>query len=151
MKSGVYKIVFTKSAFELNDDYEYLSDMDKERIYDLDADSFFDYEDGCYNCFVITTPIEIEKYKDILKSNFIENECIDVSNDILRFKIDLAKELKDNISGLNSVKWGFFMDDLNDWILDNLDIDIVLDRISEVGINSLSGIEKDFLKNYKND
>jgi hypothetical protein len=151
MKSGVYKIVFTKSAFELNDDYEYLSDMDKERIYDLDADSFFDYEDGCYNCFVITTPIEIEKYKDILKSNFIENECIDISNDILRFKIDLAKELKDNISGLNSVKWGFFMDDLNDWILDNLDIDIVLDRISEVGINSLSGIEKDFLKNYKND
>jgi hypothetical protein len=151
MKSGVYKIVFTKSAFELNDDYEYLSDIDKERIYDLDADSFFDYEDGCYNCFVITTPIEIEKYKDILKSNFIENECIDVSNDILRFKIDLAKELKDNISGLNSVKWGFFMDDLNDWILDNLDIDIVLDRISEVGINSLSSIEKDFLKNYKND
>jgi hypothetical protein len=151
MKSGVYKIVFTKSAFELNDDYEYLSDVDKERIYDLDADSFFDYEDGCYNCFVITTPIEIEKYKDILKSNFIENECIDISNDILRFKIDLGKELKDNISGLNSVKWGFFMDDLNDWILDNLDIDIVLDRISEVGINSLSGIEKDFLKNYKND
>lgn len=33
--------------------------------------------------------------------------------------------------------------------MENLDIDIVLDRISEVGIDNLSQIEKDFLKNYK--
>jgi hypothetical protein len=49
---------------------------------------------------------------------------------------------------LNSIKWSFFIDDLNEWIINNLDIDIVLDRISEVGIDSLTEIEKEFLKTY---
>ena len=41
------------------------------------------------------------------------------------------------------------MDDLDEWIYDNLDIDIVLDRISDVGMESLKKVEKEFLKNYK--
>ena len=41
------------------------------------------------------------------------------------------------------------MDDLDNWILHNLDIDTVLDRITEVGIDSLKPIETKFLKNYK--
>ena len=40
------------------------------------------------------------------------------------------------------------MDDLDDWIYENLDIDTVLDRISSVGIKSLRKIEKEFLNNY---
>jgi hypothetical protein len=40
------------------------------------------------------------------------------------------------------------MDDLKDWIYKNLDIDGVLDRITEVGLNNLSSIEKEFLKNF---
>jgi hypothetical protein len=76
MRSCIYKVVFTKSAFDLNDEYEYLSDIDKERISSLDAESYFDYdEDGCYVCIVITSPIEMEKYLDILNSNLIENKC----------------------------------------------------------------------------
>ena len=52
------------------------------------------------------------------------------------------------LSTTNSLKYSFFIDDLNDWISINLDIDTVLDRISEVGIDNLSLVEKKFLKNY---
>ena len=34
---------------------------------------------------------------------------------------------------------------------DNLEIDIILDRITEVGIDSLKEVEKNFLKNYNNE
>jgi hypothetical protein len=150
MRSSVFKIKFTKSAFELNDDYEYLSDIDKEKILDLEAESFFDYdEDDRYVCFVITSSIEMEKYVEVLNSNHINNEYFDLSNDILKFKINIKEELKDKISTLNSIKWSFFIDDLDEWIINHLDIDMVLDRISEVGIGTLTEVEKQFLKYYK--
>jgi len=150
MRSSVFKIKFNKSAFELNDDYEYLSDIDKEKILDLEAESFFDYdEDDRYVCLVITSSIEMEKYVEVLNSNHINNEYFDLSNDILKFKINIKEELKDKISTLNSIKWSFFIDDLDEWIINNLDIDMVLDRISEVGIGTLTEVEKQFLKYYK--
>lgn len=37
------------------------------------------------------------------------------------------------------------MEDLDHWILENLEIDIVLDRITEVGIENLTDVEKKFL------
>jgi hypothetical protein len=52
------------------------------------------------------------------------------------------------LSTTNSIKYSFFIDDVNEWVYNNLEIDMILDRISEVGMNSLSQIEKDFLKNY---
>jgi hypothetical protein len=48
------------------------------------------------------------------------------------------------------MKFSFFVDDLNDWIYNNLDIDTILDRISQVGLDSLSKIEKQFLNNNYN-
>ena len=48
-------------------------------------------------------------------------------------------------------EYDFFMDDLESWIYDNLEIDIVLDRITEVGMDSLKDVEKNFLKNYNNE
>ena len=42
-----------------------------------------------------------------------------------------------------------FLDDIDDWIYHNLEIDIVLDRITEVGINSLKEVERNYLKSYK--
>ena len=74
----------------------------------------------------------------------------DLSNDILKFKIDLETELKPLLSTINSIKYSFFIDDINDWILQNLNIDDVLDRISELGtVEHLSEIEKEFLKNFQ--
>ncbi len=149
MKTCVYKVQFNKNSFDLNDDYDRLSEHEKERISDLDAETFFDYEEeGNYTCFVVTTPVEMKKYISILTSNLIICECNDISLDVLKFNINLEEELKDQISTINSIKYSFFIDDIYDWIKSNLDMDMVLDRISEVGIESLSKVEKDFLKNF---
>jgi hypothetical protein len=152
MKSRVYKIKYDQSSFQLNEEYDRLSEYEKEKIADLDADSFFDYQDynDKYVCYIITTPAEVKKYSSILLNNLIQHEIIDLTENILKFKINLEEELKPLLSTINSIKYSFFIDDLNDWILENLEIDNVLDRISEVGMENLTTIEKDFLKSYHN-
>jgi hypothetical protein len=149
MNKSIYKLSFSLSSFQLNDEYEKLSDYEKERISELDADSFFDYEENDkYICFIITTPEEMKKYISILSNNLIWVEPVDISLDVLSFKIDLIDDLGSKISPLSSIKFSFFIDDVEDWILDNLEIDMVLDRISDVGIKNLKQVEKDFLNNF---
>lgn len=152
MMDHVYRIKFDKSSFDLNDEYERLSDHEKQKISNLDAESFFDYQDykDRYICYVICKPTEIQKYSSILIQNLISHEISDLSKDILKFKIDLELELKPLLSTINSIKYSFFIDDINDWILQHLNIDDILDRISELGtVDKLSEIEKEFLKNFQ--
>jgi hypothetical protein len=152
MGTYVYKLKFSKSSFDLNDDYERLADYEKERISELDAETYFDYDDDddCYVCFVITSPTEIENYLKILSSNLIYCNCSNLSDDVLRHKINLADELKHLVSATNQIKYSFFVEDVDEWIYNNLDIDTVLDRISEVGsVDSLTKIEKEFLETYQ--
>lgn len=148
----VYKIKFDKSSFELNDDYERLSDYEKDIISELNTESFFDYEDELdnYVCFVITKPTELYKYLKILKNNLIEHEYSDLSKPVLKNEINLEM-LEDKLDSNNYFKYDLFMDDLESWIYGNLEIDIVLDRITEVGMDSLKDVEKNFLKNYNNE
>ena len=148
----VYIIKFDKSSFELNDDYERLSDYEKDIISELNTDSFFDYEDELdnYVCFVITTPNELDRYLKILRNNLIEHESSDLSKPVLKNEINLEL-LEGKLDSNNYFKYDFFMDDLESWIYQNLEIDIVLDRITEVGMNSLKDVEKNFLKNYNNE
>lgn len=149
MNSCVYRVTFLKSTDELNDDYERLSDHEKEKVANLDAESFFDYEElDKYVCFIICTPIEIQKYTRILTDNLIAHQCDNLSKSLLKSKFIPEIELKDKINNLNSIKYNFFEKDLETWILENLDIDTVLDRISEVGMDKLTSIEKTFLKDY---
>jgi hypothetical protein len=136
----------------LNEDYDRLSEHEKERISDLDCESFFDYEgyDDKYVCYIIAKGDEIQKYSQILFKNLIMHEVIDLSEDIIKFRIDVEYELRPLLSTMNSIKYSFFIDDLNDWIKENLEIDTVLDRISELGdIKKLSDVEKEFLKNFQ--
>ena len=152
MNIKVYRIDFAKSSFELNEDYELLSESEQEKISSLDTESFFDYEadDNHYVCYLICNPIEVKKYSDILTNNFIEHKLLNITNDILKFKINLEEELKPLLNTINSIKYSFFIDDLNDWILENLEIDSILDRINELGgIQKLSNIEKEFVKNFQ--
>lgn len=149
MNSFIYRITFFKSTQELNDDYERLSDNEKEKIANMDAESFFDYEElDNYICFVISTPLELDKYVQILNDNFISHQCDNISELILRSEFVVSQELDDKINSLNSIKYNFFKDDVDKWILSNLDIDTVLDRISKVGIDGLNEIEKTYLKQY---
>jgi hypothetical protein len=147
--NGVYKMKFEKSSFDINEDYDRLSEYEKERIAELDAETYFDYEeDGSYICFIITSPIEMKKYTSILSKNLIKFDFTELTKEVLSSKFDLEKELKPQLSTINSIKYSFFIDDVNEWIYNNLEIDMILDRISEVGIEHISQIEKDFLKNY---
>lgn len=149
MANRIYKIRYSKSSLELNEDYDNLSDYEKEQISELDAEGFFDYEDNnIYCCYVISTPVEVVKYSKILTNNLIAHECLDLSQDIIYNKIDVEYELEDKLDEKNLFKYDFFLDDLEHWIYNNLEIDIVLDRITDVGINSLKQVEKDFLKHY---
>jgi hypothetical protein len=147
----VYKIKFTKSPFDLNEDYDRLSDIDKEKIADMNADSFFDYEeDGVYTFFTIAEPIEVKRYLGVLSENLVRFELIDLSKDVLKGNFDIDLEVGAKVEPLDSMKFSFFVDDLNDWIYNNLDIDTILDRISQVGLDSLTKIEKEFLNNNYN-
>lgn len=149
MVNRVYKIRYSKSSLELNEDYNCLSDYEKEAISELDAEGFFDYEDNnIYCCYVISTSIEVTKYSKILTNNLITHECVDLSKDIIYNKIDIEYELEDKLDEKNLFKYDFFLEDINSWIYNNLEIDIVLDRITDVGIDSLKQVEKDFLKHY---
>lgn len=152
MNIDVYRIDFDKSSFELNEDYELLSESEQEKISLLETESFFDYEDdnNHYICYLICNAIEIKKYSDILNNNLISHNVSNLTDDILKFKLNLEEELRPLLNTINSIKYSFFIDDLNDWIVDHLEIDNVLDRITELGdIDKLSNVEKEFLKNFQ--
>lgn len=151
MVYNVYKIQFFKSSYELIDEYEKLSEYEKEKISELDVKGFFDHDDefNRYTLYVITTPSEINSYLSVLVNNLIKYQLHNLSDDLLKNKIDLEIDLANQVSALNSIKYSFFIDDVNNWIYQNLDIDMVLDRISEVGMDSLRSVEKKFLKEYK--
>jgi aromatic ring-opening dioxygenase LigB subunit len=147
----VFKINFYKSTDELEDLYDYFSELDKEKLNELDTESYFDYDDlsGNYTLLIIASHIEVDKYIKIIRDNTLKVDYLDISDDILKSKYDLEYDLTLLINEENEIKFDFFIHDLNNWILENLDIDNVLDRISEVGIDNLSKIEKEFLENYK--
>jgi hypothetical protein len=150
MSSRVYKLKFSKPSYQLNDDYDRLSDIEKEKISDMEADAFFDMdEDDKYTFFIIVKPMELKAYLGVLNENFIPYDMNDVSDDILRGNLDVEAEIT-QVNPLNSLRYSFFVDDLNDWLYENLDIDIILDRISSIGIDSLRKVEKEFLNNYNN-
>ena len=106
MLKKVYKLNFKKSSYDLNEDYERLSDHEKERISELDADTYFDYDDDdeCYICYVITTQQEIDRYLKILTNNLIYNVCYDLSEDVLGGNINLAKDLKSMVTATTAIK-----------------------------------------------
>ena len=106
-------------------------------------------EDDKYTFFIIVNPIELKAYLSVLNENFIPYDINDVSDDILKGKLDVESVII-KVNPLNSLRYSFFVDDLNDWLYDNLDMDIVLDRISSIGIESLRKVEKEFLNNYNN-
>ena len=147
----VYKIKFSKSSFDLVEDYDRLSDIDKEKLADTESESYFEYEDdGLYTFFTIAEPIQVKRYLGILAENLVKFELTNLTEDILKGKFDMDLEVGDKVNPLDSIKYSFFIDDLNDWIYNNLDIDTILDRISLVGLNSLTKIEKEFLNNNYN-
>ena len=81
--------------------------------------------------------------------NLIFFEVKPLSTDLLN-GYDLDTALIKYVNPLNSFRYTTFKKKIDEWILSNLDIDKVLDRINEVGsIDKLTKLEKNFLENYK--
>lgn len=147
----IYKIVFNKSSFELDKDYERFSEQEKVTISSMNPDSFFDFNDKeHYTLYLIFSPLDIEKYSKILDNNLIEHTSEDVSEKILENKLCVESSLKPYVNALNRFRWNTYKAKLDQWIYDNLDMDLVLDRIGQCGMDGLRPVEKKFLRNFQN-
>lgn len=148
---NIYRIEFEKSSYDLDKDYESLSEHEKESISSMVPDSFFDFNDneGKYSLYLIFSPIDMEKYSKILNSNLIYHEVTDVSEGILNNDIMLDIEMKPFVNPLNRFRWNSYRAKVDEWIYDNLDMDLVLDRIGRCGMENLRPVEKKFLRNYQ--
>jgi hypothetical protein len=147
----VYKIVFNKSSFELDKDYERFSEQEKLAISSMNPDSFFDFNDKeRYTLYLIFSPLDIEKYSKILDNNLIEHTTEDVSERVLENKLCVESSLKPFVNALNRFRWNTYKAKLDQWIYDNLDMDLVLDRIGQCGMDGLRPVEKKFLRNFQN-
>jgi hypothetical protein len=147
----VYKIIFDKSSYELDKDYESFEEHEKVSINSMNPDSFFDFNDvdGRYTIYLFMSSIYMDKYTSILDKNLIGHELSDLS-DILLEGGCVESDAKPYINSLNRFRWRLYRGKIDDWIYDNLDIDVVLDRISACGsMDNLRPVEKKFLRNYK--
>jgi hypothetical protein len=147
----LYEIKFTKSSFELDKDYERLSEHEKVDIASMTPDSFFDFNDnqGIYRLYLIFSPIHVERYSKILENNLIDHTISNISESILENKICFDNDLRPFVNALNRFKWNSFKVKVDDWIYENLDMDLVLDRIGQCGMENLRPVEKKFLRNYQ--
>lgn len=151
MREKFFKVYFTKDSYSLNEEYDRLSDYEKEIISTILPDYYFEFNNinGGYTLYLIIPPNDLDKYLKILENNLINYSVVDISEDILN-GLDLENKLKSYINIINSTKWIKFKSKITQWCLENLDIDIILDRINIVGsVDKLSQIEKKFLENYK--
>lgn len=151
MNKKVLIFEFHRSSEDVAGDYELLSDIDKERIADLEPEATFDYEDefGNYNCCLIISEIELESYKKLLDENNIPYLCKDITKNVIKNDVNLSKKLIKYTTNINENLYYDFIKKVDKWISQNLELDIILDMISEKGINSLRKIDKEYLENYE--
>jgi len=148
MVYNVYIIEVCITAEDVSYDYEDLSDNDKEKVENLDTFNSFDFEDEYqnYTTYILMSPNEIEKYKKILDDNIIPYICTDITQSVIKNNINLEKKLFKYTNNYNENSYHEFIKKLNDWVLSNLDLDIVLDMINEKGVDSLRKVDKEFLE-----
>jgi hypothetical protein len=73
------------------------------------ADSFFDYENQNknYTCYLIVNSVELKKIYKYTTNNLIEHKCTNISDDIIKGRIDIRKDIDDKITELNYYKYDF--------------------------------------------
>jgi len=130
----------------LNSAFDMLTDLEKQKISSMNIITSFHYTtpDKSVN-FLLISKNEMEEYKKILNNNLIPYICEDISNNILENQIDIESKIGE-FSDINNIDFQNFMNTLNNWMLENLDLDSILDRINEHGISTLRQIDKKFLE-----
>ena len=69
----VYKIKFTKNSYELNVEYDKLSEHEKEAISSMLPESYFEFNNDCehYVIYIMLKPLDAKRYTKILEDNFL--------------------------------------------------------------------------------
>lgn len=150
MNNNIFMIKFSKPSTELTKEYNDMKIEDKKKLSDINISSLIDIDDeNGYECYIICEQDDIENYKKILNSNKISYICDNISKKVISGEINLEKYVKSKLDSINKQYYKEFIKSVNLFILDNLNLDDILDKISFTGLKSLSKLEKKYLKNYK--
>jgi hypothetical protein len=120
-----------------------------ETIYLLNFYLCIDFiKDKNYTLFVISDNLGVDNFKMFLDENKIPYICKNISDLVLSGEININDSILDSLDEFNYEISDLFLEEIDDWIYQNTDIDIILDKISEKGIESLIEPEKKYLDNY---
>jgi hypothetical protein len=120
-----------------------------ETIYLLNFYLCIDYiQKDNYSLFIISDEIGINNFKTFLEDNKIPYICDNISDDVLNGDIDVNEIIYSSLDEFNYEISDLFLEELEEWIYQNTTLDIILDKISEKGIDILSEKEKKYLENY---
>jgi hypothetical protein len=148
-KERIYLIDYSRDINVVTWEYQNLSDTDRIQITNLHFECSIDFVDriGNYNMVIVSNSEQIKILTNILESNYVHHFCKDITYPVLRNKIKIHNVIfKQGVE--NKDLYEIFNKKFDNWLLQNLDLDIVLDMINETGIDSLREIDKKFLENY---
>lgn len=134
--SKIYKISITSEIDEDNDDFNHPIYEDFTKILDLDENKYIGFADG-KTIFTRLLDYKFKLFCGILSKYGIEFDTEDVTSSVI--KGDIQKHYPD----VEKLTPRIF----EDFRYDNTNIDDVLDKINEKGINSIDDIDKSILKN----
>ena len=77
----VYKIKFTKNSYELNVEYDKLSEHEKEAISSMLPESYFEFNNDFehYVIYIMLKPLDAKRYTKILEDNLINHIIVNLS------------------------------------------------------------------------
>jgi hypothetical protein len=147
----IYHINFSRTIDLVVWEYTIMNETERTNLTQLQFETSFDYEDklGFYNMIVISDSNEMDKYIKILENNMIFHHCRDISNTILKNQYDVEK-IRERVKPSLMKIYESFVKKIDNWVLENTDLDTVLDLINENGIENLREPDKKFLENYAN-
>jgi hypothetical protein len=147
----IYHINFSRTIDLVVWEYTIMNETERTNLTQLHFETSFDYEDnlGFYNMIVISDSNEMDKYIKILENNMIFHHCRDISNTILKNQYDVER-IRERVKPSLMKIYESFMEKIDNWVIENTDLDTVLDLINENGIENLRESDKKFLENYAN-
>ncbi len=147
MNIGLYKLSFNIEIPYLNEVYELLTDLEKERLYSFNIQSSFYYNtNNQYIGFLLIPHNEMKEYEFILNNNLIPYLCESYSDLVINNEINLELDLEKYTDFYNYIDYENFIYEINLWLLKNLNLDSILDRINSFGIESLRPVDMEYLK-----
>lgn len=132
MKLFRFKTSLTmEDAIKIN---ESLSPADQEFASQVDIKSYDVIEDGRFCMYAFSDDVNITKAMHLFRKNGVPFKLKDISENALMGEINV-----------NDVE---FKGQLNHWLMENLSVDDVLDKINKHGIESLTDIDRFVLNKY---